>query len=146
MEYDGLLMLRGKEKEALIREHFKRSAGYLTKIRDLLAARHIPLLIVMYPHGIYVGGDQWGQGRLTWGFEAGKKYTDFLPFEIVEDFAKEQKIPFINVLDDFLKAPGDKYFFDWDGHMTPKGNMIAADAVVRNQNFQRILKEILAKE
>ena len=33
IEYDGLLMLRGKEKEELIREHWIRSAAYLTKIK-----------------------------------------------------------------------------------------------------------------
>ncbi len=67
IEYDGLLMLRGKEKESLIREHWDRSAKYLTKIKGLLAERHIPLIIVMYPHGIYVDGHQWNSGAADMG-------------------------------------------------------------------------------
>ena len=83
MEYDGLVMLRGREKKALIDKNWTRTAGYLTKIKTLLEAQGIPLMIVMYPHGIYVGKDQWNEGRRTWGFEQGKLYTDFYPFEFV---------------------------------------------------------------
>ena len=100
----------------------------------------------MYPHGIYVGGDQWNKGRLTWGFEEGKKYTDYLPFELVAEYARNEKIPFINTLDDFLKAPPKKYFFDWDGPMNPSGNAIVAQSVVDSPAFQAILKKIFRKE
>lgn len=57
IEYDGLLMMRGIEKEGLIRKHWERTARYLAKIRDLLNEKGIPLVIVMYPHGIYLEGN-----------------------------------------------------------------------------------------
>ncbi|MEI6437665.1 MAG: SGNH/GDSL hydrolase family protein [Candidatus Omnitrophota bacterium] len=131
MEYDALLLMRGREREALIRQHWARTAANLVKMRDMLASRHIPLVIVMYPHGLYVGGDQWTEGRKTWGFEAGKKYTDYLPFELMKELTDREHIPFINTLDAFLAAPHEKYFFDWDGHMTTAGNRIVASIVAQ---------------
>jgi len=95
----------------------------------------------MYPHGIYVGADEWNDGRATWGFEKNKLYTDHFPFELVGSYARENNLPFINALDDFLKAPEQKYFFDWDGHMTPEGNKIVADVIVRSPAFQGILAQ-----
>ncbi|NTV30312.1 MAG: hypothetical protein HGA80_09550, partial [Candidatus Omnitrophica bacterium] len=126
IEYDGVLFMRGREREDLIREHWPRTQKYILKMRDLLARRGIPLVIVMYPHGIYVDGDQWNDGRKTWGFEPGRKYTDHLPFELMTEFARNEKIPFVNTLDAFLAAPRAQYFFNWDGHMTSAGNRIVA--------------------
>ncbi|HLF17556.1 MAG TPA: hypothetical protein VI749_01520 [Candidatus Omnitrophota bacterium] len=141
LEYDGFLMMRGKTRERLIRQQFARTGKYLLEIKQLLEERGIPMALVMYPHGIYVGEDQWNEGRVTWGFEAGKQYSDRLPFEMVEAFAKANDIPFINTLDAFLAAPKKQYFFDWDGHMTPEGNKIVADVIVRSPAFQGILAQ-----
>ena len=143
IEYDGLLMMRGREKERLIRKHWERTASYLTKIRDLLSEKEIPLVIVMYPHGIYLEGNQWEKGRVTWGFEEGKVYKDYLPFEIMKEFCERENILFINTLDDFLKADVRKYFYDWDGHMTPAGNKIVAEAIFSNEDFKMMLRRIL---
>ncbi|MBF0486103.1 MAG: SGNH/GDSL hydrolase family protein [Candidatus Omnitrophica bacterium] len=142
IEYDGVLFMRGHDREALIRQNWQRTEKYLTKIRDMLRARGIPLVIAMYPHGIYVDGDQWGKGRLTWGFEADRRYDDYLPFEMVRDYANRNNIPFINTLDAFLRAPKDKYFFDWDGHMTTAGNRIVAEELAHSS----VLKTLVARE
>ncbi len=139
IEHDGLLLMRGRERETLIREHWGRTEKYLLKIRDLLRARGIPMAIVMYPHGIYVGADQWTEGRKTWGFEPGKRYTDRLPFELMAGFAQREGIPFVNTLEAFLRAPQARYFFDWDGHMTPAGNHIVADTVSADGVWHLIL-------
>jgi hypothetical protein len=143
IEYDGLLLMRGHEKEGLIREHWPRTEKYLLMIRDLLAERGIPLVIAMYPSGIYVDGDQWKEGRKTWGFEPGKRYDDHFPFELMRDFCRKNNILFVNTLDAFLKAPHDKYFFDWDGHMTPKGNAIVASAVAGDGAFGTMLGDLV---
>lgn len=145
MEYDRLLFMRGREKEALIREHWPRTADYLTKIRDLLAARGIPLVIVMYPSGIFVDGEQWGSGRETWGFKRGWTAKDYLAFELMTEYTQKEGIPFINTLDAFLHAPRQKYFFDWDGHMTAAGNRIVANTVAASPVFEKTLKAVLAK-
>jgi len=141
LEYDGLLFLRGKEKERLIRQQWQRTAKYIDKIKSLLDEHQIPMILVIYPYGIYVGADQWDEGRKTWGFEANKLYTDHLAFEIVETYAKENNIPFINTLDEFLKAENKKYFFDWDGHMTPDGYKIVAQTILNHPNFQQWLNK-----
>ncbi len=135
IEYDGLLFMRGRGKEPLIREHWARTGRYILKIRDMLARRGIPMVIVVYPHGIYVDGDQWKEGRKTWGFEPGKRYDDHLAFEIVEDFARQNNIPYVNTLAAFLRAPRAKYFFDWDGHLTDAGNRIVSDALLADKTF-----------
>jgi len=142
IEYDGLLLLRGRGREDVIREHFVRTEKYLMKIRDLLAKRHIPLVIVMYPHGIYVDGDQWAKGRVTWGFEPGKRYDDYLAFDIMKEFTDREKIPFVNTLGAFLRAPKDKYFFDWDGHMTSNANRIVADELAQSPELLETLKSL----
>ena len=146
MEYDALVLMRGREKEELIRAHWPRTVKYLLKIKAMLDERHIPFVMVMYPHGIYVGKSQWDEGRTTWGFEKDKQYTDYFPFELGASFAKENQIPLINTLDSFLKAdPGKKYFFDWDGHMTPEANKIVAEKIAKDPAVQKILKQLEKK-
>lgn len=138
-QYDSLLMLRGLDQKELIEEQWARSGRYLLKIRDLLAQRNIPLVLVMYPHGIYVGETQWHEGRKTWGFEQNRRYDDHFSFELVERFAAEHDIPFINTLDAFLLAEDKPYFYDWDGHLTPAGHEIVAQTVVLHPAFQQTL-------
>lgn len=139
MEYDGLILMRGQKRKALIDKHWKRTEKYLLKIRDLLSERNIKFMIVMYPHGIYVGPDQWNEGRKTWGFEQGKQYTDYYPFELMANFTKRAGIPFLNTLPGFLSAPPARYFFDWDGHMTPAGNKIVVDQILKDPQFRKLL-------
>lgn len=140
IEYDGVLFMRGRVREELIREHWPRTAKYLTLIRDMLRARGIPLMIVMYPHGIYVDGEQWAHGRVTWGFEPGKRYDDHFPFELAGEYAGAEGIPFFNATPAFLKAPSGKYFFDWDGHMTAQGNRITARALAEDEGFMGLIR------
>lgn len=152
IDYDGMLMMRGREKKEIIDQHWTRTAKYLNKINERLKEQGIPFIIVIYPHAMYVGKDQWTKGREAWGFEVGKLYKDYYPFEIVEAYSKNANIPFINTLDAFLKTPGKdgyrdkKYFFDWDGHLTPEGNKVVAEAIVFNDEFNRILLQLGANE
>ena len=141
LEYDGMLMMRGLKRKAIIdKQWHNRTAKYLSKIKQLLDENNVPMILVAYPHGIYVGGNQWSEGRKFWGFEEGKRYTDYYPFELLSQFADKEGIPFINTLDDFLGAPADqKYFYDWDGHMTPAGYKIVAESIVRSKVFQDLL-------
>ncbi len=141
IEYDGLLMMRGRGHEGMIREHWARTTKYLLEIRDLLKAQRIPFVVVMYPHGIYVDGDQWRDGRKTWGFETGKRMDDHLPFELMQALSEREHISFINTLGAFLSAPREKFFFDWDGHMTPAGNRIVASAVAAAPQFLQALSQ-----
>lgn len=137
MEYNGLLWLRGREKQEMIDENWPRTARYILKIRDLLASKNIPLVLVMYPHGIYVGKTEWNEGRKFWGFEQNKIYTDYYAFEEVGLFAEDEGIPFINAMDDFLLADKSKqYFFLNDGHMTPEGYKVVAESILKHPEFK----------
>ena len=144
-EYDGLLMLRGRMRKALIDKHWRRTAKYITKIRDLLAQNNIPLILVTYPHGLHVGADEWDKGRETWGFEQNKLHDNYYCFELVESFALETGIPYISTLQDFLKAKAKnkdkKFFYDWDGHFNPEGNKIVAKSIFKSPVFQNELKK-----
>ena len=144
IEYDGYLLMRGREREAYIKKHWRRTEKYLLKIRDLLDKKDIELNIVTYPYGIHVAADEWGEGRIYWGFEKGKIYKDRYAFQIVEDFARKNNIYYINILEDFLLSkkedPNKKLFFDLDGHITPKGNEIIAKSLVKDETLREMIE------
>ena len=145
LEFDGLLFLRGKTRERLIRKQFKRTAGYLDKIKAELDARGIPLVLVAYPYGIYVGADEWNEGRYTWGFDKDRLYTDHLPFEIIGEYAQSRGIPYINTTPALIAARKDSrepFYFKWDGHMTPAANRIVADVLARDPRLLQTLKSM----
>jgi len=142
LRFDGLLFLRGQMRERLIRQQFKRTAKYLDQIKALLDQRQIPLILATYPYGIYVGEDQWNEGRRTWGFEKDKLYTDYLPFEIMGDYAKSRGIPFINATPVLIKEhqqSGVPFYYSWDGHMTPAANEIVAKTISSDPQFLNLL-------
>jgi len=137
IEYDQYLLIRGRSKLKQIEKHWKRTGKYLLMIKKLLEENNIDFMLVMYPYGIHVGKDQWNEGRLYWGFESGKTYNDYYAFDLVENFARKNNIPYINTLGEFLKTKNEKLFFDLDGHLTPKGNSVLADAISKNKDFKR---------
>ncbi len=148
LQFDYLLLMRGEKRKELIYKQFERTAKYLIKIRDYLKERDIPFVLVMYPHGIYVGEKEWNDGRETWGFEKDKLYTDHYPFQLMESFTRQNDIAYINSLDDFLrdkKQNNRELFYNWDGHMKPEGYKIVADGVYDDLVFQRILNGSLGK-
>lgn len=137
IEFDGKIFLRGRERAAEILEHFPRTAGYILKCRELAEKYGARFLLVLHPYGTHVGPDQWGKGRIYWGFEAGKLYTDLFSFDLVEKFAQENHIPFVNLLEDFRRHADQKLFFDYDGHFTPAANRVAAEALARHPFFRK---------
>lgn len=143
---DGYLMMRGRDKLPVIREHFKRTEKYLDLIKDFLGERGIPVILVLYPYGIHVGPYQWGVGRRYWGFESGRIYDDYYAFDILEDYAARKKVPCINLLTAFLAEKNEQLFFDIDGHFTPIANKAAADALINNPVFQKELGSVLQKK
>ena len=145
IEYDGYLMIRGREKLSLIKRHFERTEKYLNLIKGLLDERGIPMILVIYPYGIHVGPDQWETGREYWGFERGRTYDDYYAFDILEDYAKRNEIGCINLLPNFLKNKEKRLFFDIDGHFTPEADRVAADAIVANPAFNKVYHALTKK-
>jgi len=143
IEYDQYLFIRGREKLPQISQHWQRTKKYLLMIRDLLADNNVEFILVTYPYGIHVGPDQWAEGRIYWGFEEGKTYTDRYAFDLIEDFAGENNILYIDTLKDFLEDKDKKLFFDLDGHLTPEGNRVLAGSIARSDNFRKVLNKLL---
>ncbi|OGW92446.1 MAG: hypothetical protein A3G33_03080 [Omnitrophica bacterium RIFCSPLOWO2_12_FULL_44_17] len=130
IDQDGKIFLRGSLKAAEIKKHFPRTAKYILMCRDLTNANGAQFILVMYPYGIQVGPNQWNEGRVFWGFEKGKLYDDLFSFNLVENFAKENGIPFIKILNELRAHADEKLYFDYDGHLTPRGNEIVAETLV----------------
>lgn len=127
LEYDRFLMIRGPERLPEIRQHWDQRTGQnILRIRDLLRQRGIPFALAAFPHGVQVGPDQWGKGRQPYGFQAGVVYDGSYAFELLEEFARANDLPFLNTYPAFLAARDHPLFFDWDGHFTPAGHRVVA--------------------
>lgn len=144
--YDPFLLLRGRKREKLIRQNFIITEKYLNQIHSLLTEKGIRLVIATVPSGIYVSENAWGQGRLEWGFELGRVYSDYLPFTLIGEFASKKDIPFINTLPGFLKNRDQKLFFDSAPYLTPAGATIAARQLSKKGTFRKILQGILKEK
>ncbi len=142
INFDGRLFMRGKAKADEITEHFKRTGKYILLSQKLAQDAHAKFILVMYPYGTYVGPEQWGQGRAFWGFEQHKVDTDLFAFDLVQKFAEESNIPFINLLNDFIHHNNQKLFFPYDGHFTPAGNQVAAEALTNHPIFKEALSSL----
>ncbi len=140
--YDQFLLLRGKEKEDLIRSHWPRTEKYLTLIHELLQKENIPFLLATYPHGVQVGPHQWEKGRLAFGFKENKTYDDPLPFDLLKEFAQNHHIPFVNTFPAVKKHAHQKLYFDWDGHFNALGYKIVAEALSNDPVLLQTLRSL----
>ncbi len=141
--YDRFLLVRETSTEALVRPYWALSANYLTLIQEVLAERKIPFLLGCYPYGMVVGPDQWAEGRTAWGFERGRTYDPSLALRLLQEFAKQARIPLINTFPRFTEAARtQKLFYDWDGHLTPAGHQVVATALVQDPQFLAVLRRL----
>ncbi len=139
IEYDGHLMIRGRDRLPEISEHFKRTEKYLNLINGALAEKGIPMILVILPRGIHVGPYQWAEGRKAWGFREGVMYDDYYAFDLLEDYAGRNGIPCINILPALLKNNDRELFFPYDGHFNPEANEITAKAITEDNSFRQAL-------
>ena len=86
---------------------------------------------MVFPLGHIVGPDEWAKGRLEFGFEIGKTYSNQALTDI-KSWAKTQAIDTFDLtvaLSQAKKGSSQKLYFDFDGHWTRYGNQIVADAL-----------------
>lgn len=67
------------------RSDWSLTFGYIERMRDLLAARGIPLWISIYPYGYQISSREWHTGRIFWSFEQNRVYST-APLQAVEKF------------------------------------------------------------
>lgn len=106
----------------------ERNFALIKKVTD---ENKIPLIVTTYPYGNQVSGEEWAVGRQRWSLEVGKVYGD-LALSRVEEIGKANNFPVYNVLEDFRSASREgkfPLFFRGDGHFTPLGHEVMAQAI-----------------
>ena len=140
-EYDRFILMRETMSDEEIRPYWELTAKYLKMIDALLKERHIPWVIGFYPYGMAAGPDQWASGRTFWGFEPGRVYEPTRAIQLLQQFSEDTGVPFINTLEPFRQAATSaKLFYDEDGHFTPEGHRVLAEAVLRDPVLQTFLR------
>jgi hypothetical protein len=110
-------------------------------IRDLLAARGVPLAIFAYPLGHQVAAREWDRGRRAMGFARGRVYTGtFFPF--LAGYCRENGLPCHLLLDAFRAyRGGERLYLRTNGHFTAAGERWLArsqfDALVADGTLDR---------
>lgn len=128
------------DKYAMIRDGYdlgdgsawSLSFGYIEMVRDLLAARGVPLWLTVYPYGHQVSPREWHKGRVFWSFEQNRVYST-APQKQLEQLGRSRGIPVVNMTNDFLERSKTVFplYFALDGHFLPAGHAVAAEAIFR---------------
>src|SRR3989338_4161204 len=125
VEGDPYIITRDNLAVEGVRRLFNISAPFILEMNELLGSRGIPLVIHVYPLGHQLSAGAWKSGRLR--FFLGDKAYPLLPFEVVEEFGRQHGIRVVNSYGYFRDAGNySGMFFDYDGHWTPAGHVVAA--------------------
>lgn len=144
--YDRFLLVRESSTPERLAPYWSLTERYLLLIRDLLAQRNTPFLLGLYPYGMLAGPEQWGDGRVYWGFEKGRTYGAPAAHALFADFSKRSGVPLLNLFDEFRQAAKtETLFYNWDGHFTPAGHRVLAEAAVKEPAFVSALQQAMRR-
>lgn len=137
IEYDRDLPMR--ENAGDWKPYFDRSARYLKMIAELLKTHRVGFAIAAYPYGNLINEKEWALGRRLRGFDL-KVYQTPL-FDYLAEFSRNENIPFLDMTPDFKAAEADHFplFYNYDGHFTPAGHEVAAQALFNFLERGRLL-------
>ena len=142
--YDKFLLVREDSTPEVLAPYWRLSERYLLMIRDLLKARGIPLLIGVYPYGMLIGGEQWSEGRVFWGFQKGRTYSAAAFLGLITAFTTREGVPLINTFPGFQEAARTQTLcYPEDGHFTPAGQRVLAEQLLRDPTFLATLRSRL---
>src|SRR3989344_732935 len=125
------------EKE---QEYWNYSLGYIQKMAEFSQERNITFVLATYPYGHQVSAEEWVLGRHNYGFEQGIVYSD-RPNSILEEFAKDENMPFISLFADFKQSEVRPLYFPYDGHFNNDGHKLAAEVLYREINKLKVLRD-----
>jgi lysophospholipase L1-like esterase len=135
------------DRDLPLREHvdwqpyFEHSTRYISMIAELLQGQGIGFLVTTYPYGVLVSAQEWRVGRQLRGFD-NRVYTTRL-FDYMAAFCQANNIPYLNTLPDFLRADTFPLFYPYDGHFTPNGHRVMAQALARFLREKHLLDKSL---
>jgi lysophospholipase L1-like esterase len=144
--YDAAQAIAGNiefDRDLPMREHgewqpyFAHSTRYIAMIAALLHAHGIGFMVTTYPYGVLVNAREWRIGRQLRGFDQ-RVYTTRL-FDSMAASCQASNIPYLNTLPDFLRATTFPLFYPYDGHFTPSGHTVMAQALARFLREQHLL-------
>jgi len=145
LDHERFLFLREEATDEVIASYWPVSEQFLSKIHQLLTERQIPLVIGIYPYGMLVGPDHWAEGRTYWGFEQGRTYDASKFIAVLQRFCQAKNLPLIDTFDSFRQARNSEpLFYNLDGHFTPAGNRVLASHVVRDPQFMKLVRQLVA--
>ncbi len=118
--------------------YFERSESYIKDVSDLLRARGINLLLVVYPWGHQVNANEWTEGRKLLGLEQ-RTYNSAI-FSSLERFAQRDSIPFLNMTETFRYHSNGHLYYRIDEHWTNEGHRVAADTLAEYLLHSKLLR------
>ena len=142
VEYDRYAITRqGGEKLAA---DWARSLKYIKLAAGLSREHNVTFVLATYPYGHQVSPTEWGEGRHTFNFVAGKAYGDG-PEKVLSSFAGQEGIPFVGMFPAFANASGGPFYYGHDGHFNAAGHAVAAQALYSGLTSEGIIKAPSAK-
>jgi hypothetical protein len=128
IESDRLFFTREITDEQA-KEFFSNSEPYLLAISEELKEADIPFVIHIYPYGHQLSTEAWKTGRSVFFLETDKLYP-LKSFDIVQSFGEENNIRVISSYSSFAEKENiEDLYFDYDGHFTPAGHLVAAKSI-----------------
>lgn len=145
IDYDRYALTRLDLPKGTEEKYTQATFKYLKLIQELASKNNITLILVAYPYGHQVSGDEWSAGRHNFGFEPGKIYSS-RPEQILAQFAAENNILFISLYPEFKESTKFPLFYPYDGHLTSEGHQLYADSLSAKLLEKGFLKDISTKK
>lgn len=123
--YNDLFAVSRQEKPAAYEELRDRVHQNIDYIAQLLKEKNISFVLSSHPYGHQFSADEWGKGRLMYGFYRGQVYSS-RNWEDLEKFAQEKQITYLNLLPKFKESGEKGLYLDYDGHFNNKGHEFTA--------------------
>ena len=119
---------------------YQKTKDYISSASKICGANHIPMVLLVIPAGVQVD-------KADWEFMGIQQlYTDKLFNENMvransefADFAKEQRIPCLDLLPTFRQTTTRPLFLPKDGHFTRQGSELTAQTLFSYLTTEKLI-------